>query len=584
MRSIDIGEVEYFDTLATRLLSAGRGKKGQLIEEAASFLKTSRDGIYKGLRSVGWESGRKRRTDRGNSRADEGVAAFVSNIMLESTRANGKRLLSATDALEIAQAHGVDINVSTSTLLREMKRHGCHPDQIAKPPPHTTLRSLHPNHVFEVDPSVCVLFYLDDGGLAVMDEKRFYKNKPENIAKISKKRVLRYVLTDHYTGTIFVKYYLVSGENQETLFDFLMDAFSKREHSQDPFHGVPLYLIWDAGSANQSYLIKNLLVRLLVKVVTHGVGAPRVKGQVECANNLIERGFEGRLSLMQVRHIDHLNECAHIWMRNYNANRIHRRHGQSRYGLWQTIREEQLRICPPRELCSELLRTKPESRQVKGNLVVSYTVPGYGSKTYSVEKVPGVRVGESVNVCVNPYKAPNIFVITEDADGNEILHECVPEILDAAGFPIDAPVIGESFKSAPDTDTDKHRKSMAKAAYDADTQQEVDQARKERKPAFGGRIDPISYLEEETVAHFMARPGIELDIPGRMEVVVKPLTVIEACKQLRVLLKRDITQEENQQIREWYPQGVQEEEIPALLISLGGAVPSKADSKLSIVS
>ncbi len=579
MQAAEIGDLEYFKELAMRLDKVGHGKKGKLINEASQFLRTSRDGVYKRLRDVGWQSGKRRRKDHGQSKLNKHVAMTVSSIMVESTRANGKRLLSFNDALEIAQANGIGADVSPATLQRVMRRHGCHPSQIASPTPHVSMRSLHPNHVWQFDVSVCVLFYLDEGGLAVMDEKRFYKNKPENVARIVKKRVLRYLVTDHYTGTFFVKYYLRGGEDQLTLFDFLMEAFAKSSHKQDPFHGVPFMLIWDAGSANQSYLIKNLLDRLQVKHKPHTPGNPRAKGQVERTHDLVERGFEGRLSLMRIRDIDHLNNRAHIWMRQYNANRSHTRHGKSRYGFWQAIREEHLRVCPDREICEYLLRTKPERRQVRGNLEVNYTVKGFGPAAYSVEHVPGVRVGEYVNVCVNPYKVPNVFIIDADSEGNEILFECEPHARDAAGFYTDAPVFGESYKTARDTDIDQNRKTMAKAAYNADTQLEVDKARKEKRPAFDGEIDPISYLEEQTVAHFMDRPGIALDVPGQVQVEIKPLSHIEACKQLRIKLGRALSQEENHQIKVWYPDGVPEEELSELLARINGSA-SDTNSKL----
>lgn len=575
-RAID----EYISGLAKRLDAAGHGERGRLVSEAAKFLSMSKNGVYKRLQAIGWTSGRKRRADAGARAVSQVETQIVANLMFETTRANGKRLLSVEDALDIARANGcVSTDASPKTFLRAMREHGVHPDQLARPTPHVTLRSLHPNHVWEFDVSVCVLYYLDRGGLAVMEEKEFYKNKPQNITRISKDRVLRYLVTDHYSGALYVRYYLVAGEDQETLFDFLMRAFAKRDHAQDPFHGVPLMMLWDAGSANQSHLIRNLLDRLQVRHQAHTPGVPRAKGQVERTHDLVERHFEGRLSFMRIQSIDELNDKAHIWMRAFNMRKTHSRTRTTRYGLWQTIREEQLRLCPPRELCESLLRTKPEPRTVKGNLVIGYAVKGFGPKTYSVSHVPDVRVGESLNVCVNPYRTPNVFVVTEDADGAERLFECVPIETDAAGFPIDAPVIGESYRAMPDTDTDRQRKRMAKDAYGADTQAEVDKARKRREPAFGGAIDPITYLENETVASYMPRRGTPLEMRGADALELKPLTIIEALNKLSIELNRTLTREENDRIRAQYPDGVPEDELGPLAAWLcGGDAP---DTRLS---
>ncbi|WP_051301895.1 DDE-type integrase/transposase/recombinase [Sedimenticola selenatireducens] len=473
-------------------------------------------------------------------------------------------------------------NASSGTYLRTMRNSGCHPDQLTRPTPHTEMRSLHPNHVWQFDVSVCVLYYLDKGGLAVMDEKRFYKNKPANVARVAKQRVLRYLVTDHFTGTLYVHYFQAAGEDQETLFEFLMTAFAERPHEQDPFHGVPLMLVWDAGSANQSYLIRNLLDRLQVKHWAHEPGRPRAKGQVEKTHDLIERDFEGRLFLVNIQSIEELNAKAHAWMRAYNANRIHRRTGTTRYGLWQTIRAEQLRICPPRELCEQLLSTKPETRQVKGNLVVTYAMKGCAPETYSVEHVPGVRVGESVSVCVNPYQAPNILVLLEDEDGQEVAYECAPQGHNEAGFPVDAPIFGESYAAKPDTDTDRHRKQMAKDAYGAETQQEVDLARARREPAFGGKVDPFSYLEDQVVASYMRRPGTELDLPHAVHPERQPLSIIEALKRLRARLDRPLTKAESAAVRETYPNGVPEDELERIAAWMEGK--TLPDAELSVTA
>ncbi len=565
MHTADLGTLDYFRDLAAQMEAAGHGQRGELVEKAAAFLSTSTQSVYRGLRQAGWRSGKKVRVDRGDSRLSDQDAQTIATIMVESTRANGKRLLGVADAMSIAAANGmISTTVSPSTALRIMRSRGMHPDQIAQATPHMEMRSKHPNHVWQFDVSICVLFYLDTGGLCVMDEKRFYKNKPHNLKKIVRQRVLRYLITDHTSGALYVHYYLGSGEDQETLFNFLMDAMHPREHEQDPFHGVPYIMIWDAGSANQSALIKNLLDRLDVRHWPHTPGNPRAKGQVENGHNLVERKFEGRLSFMSVTDIDQLNAAAHTWMRWFNGTQIHGRHGHTRYALWQTIRADQLRICPPRELCEQLLRTRPERRQVKGNLVVRFKVPGYDAGVYSVAHVPDVRVGEYVDVCVNPYKAPNVFVVIHELDGTERHYECEPLGKDQHGFLVDSPVIGEECRAAPDTDVDCNRKQMARDAYGADTQLDVDKARKERRPAFGGEIDPISYLGAETPAHYMPRKGTEMDVPDRAHIEIKPLSITDACKRLvSILGQRDGGY--YTLVSEIYPDGVPEEDFDDLV-------------------
>ena len=577
MQALDIGTHTYVTSLKERLDSAAYGRLGAIISEAARFLGVSRDQVYGELRSLGWISGRKPRADRGRRSVSDDELQAIAALMKETSRANGKRLLCISDAMGILRNNGrLKTTLSPARVQRIMRERGLHLDQLARPTPHTPMRSLHPNHIWQFDVSICVLFYLDRGGLEVMDEKRFYKNKPANLARIEKRRVLRYLVTDHYSAAIFVKYYMGAGESQEILFDFLMEAFAGRNHPKDPFKGVPFKLVWDAGSANQSYAIRNLLDRLDVCHWPHIPGNPRAKGQVENAHNLVERGFEGRLSLMDIQDIDQLNEKAHIWMRYFNGVAIHSRHASTRYGLWQTIREEQLRVCPPRALCEQLMVSKPEPRKVKGDLSIDYTIKGYEPAVYAVRHVPGICIGETVYVIVNPYSAPNVYVTLRDLK-DEPRYESAPLARDAAGFFTDAPVFGERYRSAPDTDTDRQRKAIAKRAYGVETEDEVDKARKARTPVFGGRLDPITYLKDQTTAYYMARRGTEISLPDRAHVEHQPLGHVEALKRLRSLLGRVLTPADNRYVRERYPEGVPEEGLDDLAAWLRGKnQPSKA--------
>lgn len=72
--------------------------------------------------------------------------------------------------------------LSASTVERALRMYRLHPEQILRPAPVTELRSLHPNHVWQIDASLCVLYYLRAGtvkgnGLQVLDADKFYKNK-----------------------------------------------------------------------------------------------------------------------------------------------------------------------------------------------------------------------------------------------------------------------------------------------------------------------------------------------------------------------------------------------------------------------
>lgn len=571
MHDAELGRLDYLRGLAARLNESPHGDRGRLVDEAAAYLGWSTARVYRALRGVGYRSGRKLREDRGDTRLDDEELRLIAGLMTESTRMNGKRLLSARDAIEILRANGkLSAEVSPTTALRVLRLRGMHPEQLARPTPHTPLASLHPNHVWQFDVSLCVLFYFAGGELGLMDKKTFYKNKPKNIERIADKRVWRYLVTDHYSGAFYFAYYQSAGENQENLFNFLMGAFFDRGHAQDPFHGVPFRLVWDAGSANQSYVIKNLLDQLGVQHYAHTPGNPRAKGQVEATHNIIECGFEGRLYIYRPQSIDDLNQKAHVWMRHYNGVREHSRHEHTRYGLWQTIRREQLRTPASRELCQALLHTKPEPRQVRGALVIGYAIKGYGANEYRVGHIPDIRVGENVLVCVNPYTAPNVNVIVADREGRERFYECAPVQKNLAGFAVDAPVIGERYAAAPDTATDVARKEMAKQAYGADTLEEAERRRNANAPAFAG-IDAVSYLEKQTHAYYLRRPGTDLDLPDRARPEAERLNRTAALIYV-VKTGHQLTSAERAAFEAWlatYRGGLTTDEINAWLAGTG---------------
>lgn len=574
----------YLREVAQRLDSAQRGQRGVIVGQAANLLGCSTHAIYAGLEAIGWKSGRKGRSDKGATTVAEKEARIVANLMVTSLRQKAKRMMSMQDAIEIARANGhVDSKASPNTFARVMRDNGFHPDQLIRPEPHIQMRSLYPNHVWQFDVSICVLYYMPNGGLTIMEKTRFYKNKPANEDRIKKDRVLRYLVTDHFSGAFYVEYFQTPGENQETLFNFLVNAFSARGHKHDPFHGVPFQLIWDKGSANESHMIRHFLDNLQVHHETHRAHNPRAKGQVERTHEIVERAFESRLSTMRITSTEELNRCAHIWMRYYNGTRAHSRTNHPRYQLWQTIREDQLRICPPVELCRSLLSSEPEERTVKGDLTINYTVKGYASAVYSVEHIPDIRVGDKVNVAVNPYQAPAIFVIDYGEDGQEVRFECDPINMDIAGFRLDAPVYGDGYARPRDTKTDTHRKAMRKEAYNAQTQLEAEKARAQRKPAFGGRVDPISYLSAQPQADYMRRKGTAIDLPNNAPIEAPALLpLIQVLKRIRHQIQRPLTTKENLAIRNRYPDGLEEEQLRGLISELSGAGAAE-DCKVSQV-
>jgi hypothetical protein len=270
--------------------------------------------------------------------------------------------------------------------------------------PHQTMRSEYPNQVHQADPSVCLIYFAPGGKQKLIGDDELYKNK--NFLE-GKNKCWRYVLTDHHSGSICVRYYASMGETAANMYDFLLYAWGQKESNVNVFHGIPELLIWDCGTANIARATTNALKAFGVKTMPHLPGNPRAKGQVENANNLVETQFESRLRFEPVNSLEELNDAVQRWYAAYNANMIPHldtrlKRGsvkQSRATLWRRIPKEKLRELPDEETCRQVFANSIQKRKVAGDLTVSIVHPRAGrSLRYSVRDLPGILVGMELNL------------------------------------------------------------------------------------------------------------------------------------------------------------------------------------------
>ncbi|WP_151780559.1 DDE-type integrase/transposase/recombinase [Acinetobacter bereziniae] len=560
MTAPNLAVQDYLRDVGTKLTNAEFGKKGVIVKNACDHLNISKAQLYRDLEQLGFKSDRKQRSDKGKSIVSVEVAEKIGGMVHLGTRQNGKKTLPVTTALNILVAEGTAPKVSAATVARVMKNNLCHPKQLATPSAHQQQRSLHPNHVWQVDASVCVLFYLPRGGMQIIDEKKVYKNKPENEKKISNDRVIRYVITDHFSGSIYVEY-VYGSESAENLTEVFLNAIQKRTE-QEPMHGVPNILYTDKGCANTSGLFKNLLERLDVVFIAHSTGNSQAKGSVENAQNIVETQFEGRLRFLKVNSIDQLNAAAAQWRMMWNEVQIHRRTKRSRNAVWQTILPTQLRTAPPRPLCNELLSTTPIERTVDAKLQVSYSIKGYGSNEYDVRHIEGVYVKAKLKIVVNPYRAPAIDVIVKDQHGNDVIYTCEPVQMDIFGFRPDASVIGQEIKSVQQSTIDSNKKRIIKQAYNAETLEQADKAIAKKHSAYEGKLDVMADIKKTEVPTYIQRAGEQMTTPQQRRQLA-PLNYIQAAKAIKGLVGDLWTANFMQMLKNTYSDGcVPQEDIP----------------------
>ncbi len=564
----------YLSGLARSLDAAGHGERGQLLASAQSFLGLSQQTIYRQLKAAcGWGGVRKARADKGKTSVATEALTILGAVQREGIRDNGKQTLFTTTARGMLEQNGIVFNVGNAQLNRLIRDRKLNVTAQRNASPVQALRALHPNHVHEVDPSLCLIYYMN-GKQHMMRDREFYKNKLENYAKV-KYKVYRYVMYDRASGLLVPWYVEAAGENQHSLFDFLMFCWSVKPGRL--FHGVPQFVLWDKGTANTSAAIKNLLVHLEVTPLEHEAGNSRVKGGVENGNNIVETQFESRLRFEPVSDIRELNERAFAWANAYNANLIPgqdtrlRRDGLvqpvSRYDLWQLVTAAQLRLLPAIEVCRALMVAREQERKVKPNLTLDFKHPdSERSMLYSVRGLDGINVGDKVQVRSLVYGDCAIQIQVPRYDGEMITYRIEPDRdYDRFGQSLSGSIIGAEYKAIADTEIEHAAKAMDHMAYPDMDKDEVKAARNRKTTPFANKLDAHSYLEKIEMPTFMPKQGSEIETPEHLQAEVPKLSAIAAMLRIAGAIRRNLTEDENAFLQARYAEGVPEDQIDSLI-------------------
>jgi len=562
-------QIQQLAQIAQRAENAPHGQRTAVYQAGAAELGVSLQTLQRKLKEVRVAKPRKRRSDAGCSALPIEEARMISAVLLESIRANNKQLSTIERAVERLRSNnliaagrldeqtGEFRPLTSSAINRALRAYKLHPEQLLHDAPAVSLASKHPNHVWQVDASISTQFYLAGDGARAMNKAEFYDGKPGNLKKIERQRLWRYVITDHTSGTLYVEYVL-GAESAENLCNVLINAMQKRGES-DPFHGVPWMLMTDPGAAMTSGIFRNLCRAMSIDLIINQVGNARAKGQVEQAHNIVEREFESALKFQAAESLEQINAWAGKWMRYFNATSIHTRTRRSRYGVWQLIRQEQLRLAPSVGVCRELAVSTPEYRKVSNLLRVSFR-----GAQFDVSPVPGVMVGEKLLITRNCWRDKDtaIAVLVGD-DGRENYHVIERIGVDEFGFAETSATIGETYKRHAETPAQLSRKVLEQIATGTTNQADAEAARKAKAVPFGGLIDPHKHVTDTVLPAYMPRRGTSLDV-NAPTVEVAPLSHVEAAKLLRPRLGNLWTAETFGWLQQRYPEGVPEEQLDAV--------------------
>ncbi|EHN5173287.1 DDE-type integrase/transposase/recombinase [Salmonella enterica] len=590
---MDAIQNEMLVDIARAARMAPHGQKGTIYDAACQKFGISRQTLLRWLGEVAGKKPRKARSDKGKTCISMNDMKYIAGSMIQATRQNNKRNLSlshATDELRdgglvvaarLDKETGELIPVHRDTVRRAMYRNRMHPKQLKAPAPSVQLQSLYPNHVWEMDASMCVLYYLKnakkakkrDGvrighnNLYMMFGDAFNKNKPKNLERISENRVWSFEITDHFSGWVYVEYRF-GGEKAEHYADVLTNAMQERRGA-DVMHGVPEILYTDPGSALIATSFGNMCRALGIRMMQHKARNARATGSVEQSRDLIERYFESLLSFEGVNDLDDLNVRSGSFRMKFNRKFIHSRHGLSRTDCWLKYVSGHLVKAPSPELCREAAMHAPESRLVNSDMYVKYR-----GREFSVKRLIEMDltyIGDTVQITRNLFNDEAAYVVMKGEDGWDKFYECpVADYIEGSCFRVDSCVIGEEYRTLPKTITQKNLEAVEMLLADSDIPVKPEDIRKSKALPFGGRFKPLTALDNEYHPDYMPVKGEDSPLTRR-QLDIPPMSHVKAAMTLRTLfeaLRREWNPTHYQYLVDNWPDGIPEEQLDAVMQEL----------------
>lgn len=553
--------------MALKLRDVAPSGRKAIIADYQALYGGSDATMYRIAKTHGFTTGRKQRADKGIGILSEDQIEFIAATIYKCGRENKGAFMPIENAMEFAIDNGIMLRgeVSLATVQRQLREREMNKKQLNAPTPHTDMRSLHPNHVHLVDVSTCIQYYLDDGGLKIMRQDEFYKNKFENFKKV-KTPLQRYILTDHFSGFMFVHYYLAAGETAENLFDFICRAWEAKAEDNFPFRGVPFAVLMDGGSRAKAKALAGFWDGLGIQILSGTPGNSRRQGSVETSHKIWEEWFETRLRIDPATSIEDLNRKTRgfcIWM---NTTREHTRTHMTRLSCWLMIRQEQLRELPERSLLQDLMN-KPEEERTVTNYRISFE-----GKEFNL-KHAGIPHGTKVKVIKNIWKwKDGIITVSHDNQLFEAkaIDKLSPEL---GGFSANAAVIGQEYKAQPETATQQAKKRLDELATGTRT------PGRNALP-FAGLNAFEGFAEKASNIVALPKKGTPLELPRTAGTVQHP--IMELFKRLHAA-DVTVTKEMNQALRAEYGDSIDAGTLDAVIRQYSEGITSAPVHGLSLV-
>ncbi len=512
-----------------------RAARRRIKERAMRDLGISLATLNRRLAAAGYGSGRSRRSDAGKRRVPIPEETFDAVLAIQSrSPLKGKMRMAAWVAIKQAIANGVPHaeRVTPGTYNRWMRARRIRRDAIETQTPYRPLASRHPNHVHEIDASVCVQWYLKPAGDIGHQSrvKEVYKNKDGRIAT---RKLIRYLCVDHTSGAFAVRYYHTGGETAEDLIDFLRYAWGPKADPRYTFRGVPQILYMDQGPGNKARITQHLLRALDVRWIGHAPGNARATGAVEGAQGWWETYFETRLREQPAASVEQLNAWAEAEALYYNHDRIHSRHHMTRLAAWNTIPPDALRELPTSAVLDRIIASPTTTRTVQPDCTIQFDGRRY--------RLPVTDyVGEQIDVAYNAYAYPAI-----DAHVDGTIYRLDPIELSAYGFESGAPIIGETYAAQATPAATRRRQELDAAPLPT---------------ADGAPFRAFGFTPERPADPAPPAPGRAIPIDPALA-QPRAIPIGAALRRIRQTLGRGLTAAENAHLRGRYPEAMDEDAL-----------------------
>lgn len=524
--------------------------------------------IYRVLRAYGL--GPQRTRCKGSSQAKDDEVLKVHHLISASKRRNGQILMDTKTAVEILQDSGqLTSNLSPGTWSRRLREMNLSAAFVRAAKPHRLIETDHPNHVFLMDATPCVMYRVNGKGhfKTVKDFNIEVSRKPQDLREI-KRHVIRYCVVDHKSGAFYVRYYNASGEKVEDVLDCLFRAMAPKDDPKYPFRGVPMELWTDPGSAFTAAPLANLCEALGVTLRAHMAGNPRAKGAVEVVNKLWPMWFESRLSLQAPETLEELNAWATDYLVRKNMESSFRRE-YSRTKLWMNIGKDQLRELPTvngtvdKEFFGRLAATEPVTRVARANLMIAY-----GGNEYRLPNRAELA-GHTLHVHLDAWSWPCAVITAFKGTEREERFTLAPIERDKYGTVV---TVGATQKPGEPRAVSRTPQEEAQAqgeewlgGYGVEHKGTGSHRRAfPMKNHEGPRLTVFGHQAAKVPdVALLPRQGVELERPDAGAPMV--MRHLDAIEVMGAELGRGLFMSENEYIREQYPQGMTEADIAAAL-------------------